>query len=368
MSIAEVSWARPNDHSTTYSLHPPYRQVPDGLLFQYYLRHVSSTLATSDGSLDHAGPWLMDLWQTAIPAAAVTEQGTLHAVMALSALHMNVSNIHAGTSSLDYLATAELHYSMALADLRKSVEAQDQVSVDAILACCITLVPCSLAMACRSTAKTLSGDWVFHMRGFQALGEHLTSSQRPSETRQQLIRYPQPNNPGLDEPQLDSTYEQPSDSPSLLQDIRQSRRQTIQDLRRLVNLIPSSEDSEAHLEAIERLDVLFVFITEGRATNYTRATFHWIVKAPARFVQMLADMKTIALIVFAHWLVALLAMEEVWWWLSGFGAPGFASSRIQAIADVLVQGQSPHCHLLVWPIRMVERWGVLTPATRRSID
>ena len=359
VTLAQHSWLAPDGRSFSPSLRPTYRQVPDGLLFQYYLRHVSGTLATT-----HTDTWLAELWQSAVPAVAFTNPGTSHAIMALSALYMSSSNMNAGTSSLDYLATAELHYSMALANLRTSIENLKHISIDAILACCITLVPCSLAMARGPTVKNLFGDWIFHMRGFATLGDTLTSSSRPDESRHQLIRYPQPNNPGLDLPATGSTN-QPSlrDSRSLLRNIQQDRHEVIEKLRLLVAGLesePSSLDTQVHLEAIERLDFLFSFITECDVSNYTRAVFHWVVQIPARFVRLLADMDGVALIVFAHWLVPILAVEEVWWWLRGCGSPGFGSSRIQTIADVLDQVQSPYRHLLVWPMKMAEQWGMLS--------
>ncbi len=330
-----------------------YGQVPDGLFFQYYLRHVSGTLATT------AKVSVADLWQTAVPAIAFTHPDASHGITALSALCMG-SNHHSANSTMmaaspDFERTAELHYTAALADLRASIEAPDHSSVDAVLACCITLVPCGLARARRPTADNLIGDWLFHMRGLWTLGETLSAPSRPDDQHQQIVPWPQHDSPGLDHPSTELADQLVRPIPSVVQAIHRGRYEVIERLQRLVTRpeaqIPP-DGLQVYLEATSRLVVLYNYITEGPVGNYTRAVFHWAVMSSPRFVQLLADQDGTALTVLPHWLVAMIAEENSWWWLVGFG-----SSRIRLIADILEKAQSPCRDLLIWPMEMVERWG-----------
>ena len=300
------------------------------------------------------------MWRTGVPSVAFAYRGASHAIMAVSALCMALSEGHAGSSSpYDHQATVELHYDEAVKDLRTSMEALNETNIDAILACCMTLIPCSLAIAAITQEARLIGDWILHIRGFATLGDSLTGSDAgedsipPSPSLDQLVTYPQPSNPGLDMAVRSLTNMVPQSSRILqLQNIYQPAQSSMENLRRGLNprwSTLSAEDIKVCLTALDELKAVFGYALQGRATNYSRAVLRWLVIVPARFVQLLLDEADAALVISAHWLVTTLVLDNLWW------MKGFGSSRIHSIVERLKRSGSVYQTCMDWPLEMLQR-------------
>ena len=282
--------------------------------------------------------------------------------MAVSALCMRSTQEHARSSTYDHQATAELYYSQAVKHLRTSMEALDQTNIDAILACCMALVPYSLGTARVADDARLVGDWLVHIRGFATLGDSLTGSDAgkdsiPSQSSpDQLVTYPQPSNPGLDMALRSSTELIPqSSSVLLLQSIRQSGQGAMKSLRQ--GMDPrwsklSTEDVQACLAALSGLEIVFDYALQGRATNYNRAVLRWLVMLPERFVQLLFEEAEAALAIFAYWLVTTVVLEDLWW------MKDFGSSRIRTIAERFERSRGAYQSCMEWPLEMLNRLSV----------
>jgi hypothetical protein len=347
-----LRWKAPGE-TDDLALRLGHRQTPDKLLFHYYLNRVGGTFASI-----HSDPDLARMWQTGVPSVAFAYRGASHAIMAVSALCMGLREEHAG-AMYDHQATAELHYDQAVKDLRTSMAALDQANIDAVLACCMTLVPCSLAMAALTKGAALLGDWILHTRGFATLGDSLTGSDAGKDSipslpsSESLVVYPQPSNPGLDMAvRYPADNSQQTSRVLLLRSIHQSAQRPMENLRRGLDpqwSMLSGEDVQACLIALEELRAVFDYALQGRAANYSRAVLRWLVMIPARFVQLLFDEAEAALAIFTQWLVTTLVLDDMWW------MKGFGSSRIQAIAKLFERSGSVYLSCMEWPLEALRR-------------
>ena len=272
--------------------------------------------------------------------------------MALSALCMRAHAAHSTNEAFDYRYTAELHYCNALAHLRKSIPVIDRVSADAVLACCMVLIPCGLALARVSQGSDSIPDWVHHLRGFRALGAAIDGCDTTQRSKQELIPYPQL---GIPRKHIAGSQEDilPTEARLLWQAIRQSRQAAMDELRDAIAKSGhehSPVDGEAYTAALNELEYVMDYITECRVSNYFRAVYTWPVQIPLGFLELLARKDELAFAIYAHWLVGTLLLDDLWW-TRGFGVNG-----IGRVASILEESTSRYCHLLDWPKQMLQEW------------
>ena len=350
VSVVQDPWPVTGENAAS-SMLPAYRKVSDGLLFEYYLSHVSGTFASV-----HRDPALVKIWKSGVPAVAFSSPGTSHAIRAISAVCMNKTQGGTQTSPLDYQATAKLHYGRAMQLMRMSIDQSTSVSLDEVMSCCMALAACGVALAVAPSAyEEMYGDWIVHLRACQTLGDILSGAGKLQERQHELIGFPQPSNPGLDRPASDDSMdfiEPLINSSHMLRGIRGAKREVIEKLRLAVAVVDSqlhSSDNQDLVVAINRLEYLYHYITECRVHSYYRAVLHWIVQVPTRYVQLLVAGDEIANVIFAGWLVATLAVDDLWWFR------GFGSCRLRLIAEKFKQTNSPYRSLLVWPTEMARQ-------------
>lgn len=275
-----------------------------------------------------------------------------HAMMAFSAFCLSVS---APTEPQAYQirATAELHYYQSLMRLRNSLPSVDLSSADAVLASAMILIPCGLALAQSDQGVLSLNDWLYHLRGWRAIGSRIYGSNGRMRSITQLIPYPQPGipDPG-DLPKGHRGFSRLQTSANvLMSQMQTSRLKAMSDLRLTVNERNSGHDtldSKAYLAAITALEYILDYVLDYPVANLFRAVFIWPIQISPRYIELLSCYNDMALAIYAHWLVLTMAVNELWW-VKGFG-PG----QIERLADQFSNRQGTE--LLKWPLEMLEVW------------
>lgn len=325
------------------------RQAPDALLWQHYLAHAGQTIATTSTDPRHTR-----MWATAIPAIAFSHSITSHAMKAFSAFCLSAS-LRTKPSVYDFRATAELHYFQSVKSLRLSLSTVDKVSADAVLACAMILIPCGLALVQHTEGFSDVQDWLHHLRGWRALGSTIYASSPQVDSAASLIPYPQPGIPDL--PSLpkatrDTTYPWSSSDPFIHQ-IDRTRRNAMEGLSTMVRSLCSDYDSkllEPYVAAIASLEHVMDYVLHHQVTNLFRAVFTWPIYMRPSFVQLLFKHDYLAEAIYAHWLVIVMIVEDLWW-LRGFG-----SKQIVNLAKHSKFLSHPGSELLRWPVEMQNLW------------
>ncbi|KAK5721315.1 transcription factor [Elasticomyces elasticus] len=203
------------------------------------------------------------MWESSVPAVAFNHPVASHAVMAFSALCMYTTSSTKG-GSYELLATAKLHYCRSLELLRASVPVTEDISVDAVLACAMTLIPVGLTLAQFNAGITAGDklaitpqlDWLYHLRGWRTLGSSMSPRLADSDTL--LIPFPQP---GIPESEHEDNYGGGALwtlSVSLFHTLRASWRDALADLSAAIanpDLHRDAADIEACTMAITALDL-----------------------------------------------------------------------------------------------------------------
>ncbi|CAJ2506026.1 Uu.00g001560.m01.CDS01 [Anthostomella pinea] len=325
-------------------------RVPDCLLWKYYLGHASKTMASTD-----CDPAYADMWQTAVPSVAHNDPATSHALMALSALWCASSHgAQLGESTFDYSATAKLHYCRSLEYLRTSMSKQGTTSPDALLACSLLLIPCGLMLARNGSSPTR--EWLFHVRGFRALGDSLLGSNwtATAQPHLQLMPFPQDGSPKR--PMHDTCCSQAmldDRSTLLLNSIERSHRDAIDTLRAAIaesGQTSIHSDTRTYTAAVDELQQVMDYVIGCCVPRRLRVIFSWTTEMPSSFEEMLMGHDELAYAIAAHWLVGTLLLDDLWF-VRNFGA-----YRIERITERLEQTDSRYLSLLDWPREMLNDW------------
>ncbi|KAK4972852.1 transcription factor [Elasticomyces elasticus] len=333
------------------------QRAPDALLWQYYLVHASKTMTATSTDRAHA-----QMWESSVPAVAFNHPVASHAVMAFSALCMYTTSSTKG-GSYELLATAKLHYCRSLQLLGASLPVTEEISVDAVLACAMTLIPVGLTLAQFNTGITAAGDklaitpqldWLYHLRGWRTLGSSIAPRLADSDTL--LIPFPQPGIPESDHEDNYGGGALWTLSTSLFHTLRASWRDALANLSAAIanpdnpDLHRDAVDIEACTMAITALEYVMEYTLECRVSNFFRAVFAWPSKVPQRFFDMVTSLDHLALAIHAHWLVLTMLLEDLWW-VKDFGA-----DRIERLAIWYDRVESPYAHLLSWPVEVRKDW------------
>ena len=322
------------------------RRVPDALLWQHYLVRAGKSMAATSTDLAHA-----QMWESSVPAVAFSDPVASHAIMALSALCLD-STACMDDAVYDVRATAELHYCQALERLRSSLPVVSQASADAVLACGMALIPCGLALNRMPDAPRR--DWLYHLRGFRALGDSVYNSSTLTDARVRMIPYPQLGIPDAKTHQSNlggGALWGPGNM--LLHRIRRSWHTAIDKLKAGLDesdLQCDPADREACTAGLEGLEGVMEYVLDCRVSNFFRAIFTWPVQVPQRFAELMLARDHAALAIFMHWLVLTMALEDLWF------VQDFGSRRIELLARWMIEVDSPYVHLLRWPVTMRAQW------------
>ena len=322
--------------------------IRDTELAKYYLTHTVQTF-------ERGG--LSDTWRIFIPAVALTcpvvRQGML--TLAAICLHYESSLDHSDEHHhLDYLEAAKAHGKIfveesrqKMQDFQEGLRTQDQ---DSILACSRLLCILGFAFfrAHRQSGTILSDPaawtWLHLLRGVKTSYDAVVEAGRPvdemfiKDMTPQLC-YHQPI------PRMDVGCQKPC-----FRYIQQSRRAFIDALRSALYRDWSSlgEKETADLgAAVDLLDQVTEQVCSQQSERLLRTICTWSADIPKGFVDLLIGRSPPALVVYAHWLMLMVLVEDLWW-IDDMGRAG-----IRDIIAICSDADRDVRSLLLWPQHML---------------
>ena len=321
--------------------------IRDTELAKYYLTHTVQTFARGGMS---------DMWRILIPAVALTcpvvRQGML--TLAAICLHYEPSPDHSDEHHSEYLEAAKAHGKIfveesrqKMQDFQEGLRTQDQ---DSTLACSRLL--CVLGFAFFRTHRqngTMLSDpaawtWLHLLRGVKTSYDAVVEAGRPVDEMfikdmTPQICYHQPI------PRMDVGCQKPC-----LRYIQQSRRAFIDALRSVLHMdwSPLGEEKTADLgAAIDLLDQVIEQICSQQPQCLLRTICTWSAHIPKGFVDLLIGGSPHALVVYAHWLMLMVLVEDLWW-IDDMGRAG-----IRDIIAICSDADRDVRSLLLWPQDML---------------
>ena len=338
--------------------------IRDGELAKHYLTHTVQTFARGGMS---------DMWPIMVPAMALTcpvvRQGMLTlAAMCLHYHHHDDSSLeHSDEHHSDkYLEAAEARGKIfvqesrqKMQDFQEGLRTHDQ---DSILACSRLL--CLLGFAFfrthRRNGTRLSDPaawtWLHLLRGVKTSYDAVVQAGRPVDemfmpdmTTPQLCHHHH-HQPVL---RIDLGRQTPC-----FRYIHQSHGAFIDALRSALHSHWTSLEAERTktdlAAAIDLLDHVTEQICSPQSPpNLLRTICTWPALIPKSFVDSLIGGSRPALVVYAHWLMLMVLVEELWW-VDDMGRAG-----IREVVDICEEEEEEdddECDvrgLLIWPMRML---------------
>lgn len=325
--------------------------IQDTELAKYYLTHTVHTFAGGGVCEDQS-----DMWRILIPAVALTcpvvHQGML--TLAAICLHHESCPDHLGEHCLKYLEAAEAHGKIfvkesrqKLQDFQEDPNTQDQNSV---LACSRLL--CVLGFAFfrthRQNGTTLSDPaawtWLHLLRGVKTSYIAVVDSGRPVDEI-----FMQEMTPQCSYYQLTPGMGVACHNPCFRY-VQQTRRGCFDALRFTLhngwNFLGGQKTQDLGA-AIDLLYQITEQICLEQFQSLLRAICTWPADVPTGFVDMLVGGSPPALAVYAHWLMLMVLMEDLWW-VGDMGRAG--------IRDIIARCSDADCgvrSLLIWPQQML---------------
>ena len=326
--------------------------IRDNELAKHYLTHTVQTFAGGDIWEDQP-----DMWRILIPAVALTcpvvRQGML--TLAAMCLHYESFPDHSGEHCLEYLEAAEAHGKTFVKESRQKVQdfqeglnTQDQ---DSLLACSRLL--CVLGFAFfrthRQNGTTLADPaawtWLHLLRGVKTSYVAVVEAGRPVDEM-----FMKDMTPPLRYHQLIPRMGVGCKNPCFRY-VQQSWRGFIDALRSTLHRDWSSlgdqkiEDLGA---AIDLLHQVTKQICSQQLQSLLRTICTWPADIPSGFVDMLVAESPPALAVYAHWLMLMVLVEDLWW-IDDMGQAGIRDI-IARCSDADRDVRS----LLIWPQQMLD--------------
>lgn len=317
--------------------------IRDRELAKHYLTHTVQTFARCGMS---------DMWRIIVPAVAlncpVVRRGML--TLAAMCLHYESSIGHSDKHHLDYMEAAEAHGKIfvkesrqKMQDFQEGLRTHDQ---DSILACSRLL--CVLGFAFFRTHRengTMLSDpaawtWLHLLRGVKTSYDAVVEAGRPVDemfmndmTSQTCSHQPiPPMNVDCQDP--------------CFRYIQQSRRAYIDALQSALYSDWSSFEKEKTADlgaAIDLLDQVTEQVCSQQSQCLLRTICTWPADIPKGFVEMLIGGFPPALVVYAHWLLLMVLVEDLWW-IDDMGRAG-----IHEIIAICSDAGRDVRSLLLWP-------------------
>ena len=325
--------------------------IRDTELAKHYLTHTVQTFARGGIGEDQS-----DMWRILIPAVALTcpvvRQGML--TLAAICLHYDSSLDHSDEHCLEYLEAAEAHGKtfvkesrQKLQDFQEGRSTQDQ---DSILACSRLL--CVLAFAFfrthRQNGATLSDaaawTWLHLRRGVKTSYVAVVEAGRPVDEMFMKDMMPQLCYQLV--PRMGVGCQKPC-----FRYVQESRRGFIDALRSTLHGDWSSlgdQKTEDLGVAIDLLHQVTEQICSQQLQSLLRTICTWPADIPRGFVDMLVGESPPALVVYAHWLMLMVLVEDLWW-IDDMGRAG-----IRDIIAICSDANRDVRSLLTWPQQMLE--------------
>ena len=299
---------------------------------------------------------MSDTWPIFIPAVALTCPVVRRGMLTLAAvcLHYESSLDHSDNEDVDYLEAAEAHgkifvkeSSRKMQDFQEGLRTQDQ---DSILACSRLL--CVLGFAFFRTHRrngTLLSDpaawtWLHLLRGVKTSYDAVVEAGRPVDEVFMNDMTPRlcSHEPI---PRIDVGCQNPC-----FRYIQQSRRACIDALRSALYRDWSSLGKEKIGDlgaAIDLLDQVTEQVCSQQSQCLLRTICTWPADVPKGFVDLLIGGSRPALVVYAHWLMLMVVVEDLWF-IDDMGRAG-----IRDIIAICSDADRDVGSLLLWPQHML---------------
>lgn len=321
--------------------------IQDTELAKHYFTHTVQTFAG-----------LSDTWRILIPAVAITcpvvRQGML--TLAAMCLHYESSPDQSGEHCLEYLEAAEAHGKIFVKESRQKLQdfqegLNKQEDPDSLLACSRLL--CILGFAFfrthRQNGTTLADPaawtWLHLLRGVPTSYLAAVEAGRPVDQMFTRDMTPQPCGHQLN-PRMAGGCQNP-----YFHYVQQSRKESIGALRSTLRRDWNSlgdRKAEDLSAAIELLHQVIEQVCSQQPQILLRTICIWPAHIPKGFVDMLMDEFPPAFAVYAHWLMLMVLVEDLWW-IDDIGRAG--------IRDIIARCSNADRHvrnLLIWPQQMLD--------------
>ncbi|KAL9594774.1 MAG: hypothetical protein Q9219_006833 [cf. Caloplaca sp. 3 TL-2023] len=336
--------------------------IRDTELAKHYLTHTVQTLVGGGMCEDQS-----DIWRILIPAVALTcpvvRQGML--TLAAICLHHEPYTNDSGKHSLKYLKAAEAHGKIFVRESRQKLqdfqEGLNTHDPNTVLSCSRLL--CVLGFAFFRThrmngttlADAAAWTWLHLLRGVKTSYITVLEAGQPIDE----IFMNDMNPPHC--------YHQPTSQMGVgckipcFRYIQQSQREYTDALRITLRRDWSSfgdQQTEDLSAAIDLLCQVTKQVCSQQLPSLLRTICTWPADIPRGFVNMLVDRSPPALAVYAHWLMLMVLVEDLWW-IDDMGRAG-----IRDIISICSDADPGVCGLLIWPQRILDLGSESTDATR----
>ncbi|RPB08076.1 hypothetical protein P167DRAFT_494741 [Morchella conica CCBAS932] len=297
-------------------------------LMYHYSRVAPSFLSSSQN--------LMDMWTHDVPRIAFADKSgcTIHAMLAVSSLHLALLEPHNRTSRL---ITATAHYDQAVRTMGAMVPHICKDSCEALF------ISSSLIVVFATASPLIPGnsmendpwnipEWIPLIRGVHSILHEVWDWVESGCLGQMLkVQFYERTGISSDETEaLNALYR-------LCTDTTESDADEIKD----------TEVSSTYFGAIHKLRKSFVSCTDpDMQFNTTSLIFQWPICVSDKYVLLLKERRPRALIIFAYYCVLLKRMEIAWW---VGGRAEYELGRIERSIRDLEKWKK----WLEWPVKMV---------------
>lgn len=320
--------------------------VSDFDLAQHYLGHTMHMLASTSRRKEVA-----DIWQIVLPALAFTDTTVHHGMLTIAAmcLHFHESNMVDPCSK--FLLTAEAHGEMFVGESSRQLREMHPSKIESNFVCSKLL--CVLGFAFyrnhRSKGTLLTDDaawrWLHLLRGVLPTYEAMVESNHDINSAIMRDMIPEISSPdaALQSYQLGEALDR---SQPLFSFIKQSQRQQLSALHLIVNKMKLALGAQQYndlITAIATLQHVTEHVCDGDVHSLYRAICTFPGSVSKGFVEMLTSTFPLALAIYAHWLVLVILIEDLWW-VGDMGRAG-----IREIVDLCALDGVEFMSILEWP-------------------
>lgn len=288
--------------------------VSEADLAHHYLRHTCKTLAlaNSEGVQCHS-------WCAVVPALAVDSPAVKSGMLSLAACCMYTHTPReAEGDRAELLRAAYGHYNACLRESGLQLQKLDQAEyVDPIVATATILFALGLAFCQieRRRGKSLADAecwaWLTLLRGSSAVAKSIRESGADATLLHGLVMAPQ--SPCEPSNRVSSSDIRPQ---PLLDFLRRARPPSIFSLRKMLAETRHSCPHERYTQystSIDFLDRVFADATLlPQPQSFVRVIFTWPSKILSEIAEALTQGDKFALIIYAHWLMLTVVLEDLW--------------------------------------------------------
>ncbi|KAF2224722.1 hypothetical protein BDZ85DRAFT_83497 [Elsinoe ampelina] len=279
-------------------------------LSHHYLSQTCYSLASTS-----TDPYQRHRWCTVVPALATTSTSVKNGMLTLAACHQYFDGRIADQVGQQHLLElAIVHYHKCVQDVAHEVRfMKDSSCLDSVVSASMLLFVTSLAFGRieRTKGRTVFDSeywsWLPLLRGISTIHNTIRASEL-----QFRFRWSQDMTHEIDQDENESFFERPAG----VAIISQSYRHQLQGLR--LALAAGSEkldvaQTAAYEHALDYLARVFDYMCDHTyIRSVLRVTFIWPCQIEPVFAAALMKGETLALTIYAQWLLLVVLLEDVW--------------------------------------------------------